>query len=208
MEIPAIIPVEGGVFSFGVCGTRIDVETEVLSVSLISVVSVISVEVSVELSEIGKFVSVSVNSSVSVTVSDSVPVSVSVLVDVSFDEVLVDVFVEVLEDVVSVVVSVLVDVEGVSVSVFVEVDELIGVSVSVTWGLFTVDVDEGVSVTESVGFVVEEELDPPPSVDWVFNVTVTEAGAGILMAEVSGRTNSLTVKEIFALSAVVLFTEK
>ncbi len=74
IEIKAIIPVEGGVFSPGFEVEEITVEATLpedsaLEVSVASVTSVTSVSVPVEESEIGKFVSVSVNSSVSV-VSD------------------------------------------------------------------------------------------------------------------------------------------
>ncbi len=114
--------------------------------------------------------------------------SVSVLVEVFFDDVFVDVFVDV-------------------VSVFVEVDVFTGISVSVTGGLFTVDVEEIVSVDVSVGFWVEEVEDdePPPSVDWVFRVTVTGAGA-VRSICVDPAAKSEIVREIFTLEAELFFT--
>ena len=182
METKAIIPVEGGVFSFGVSDVCVTVETTELSLSLESVVSVTSVTPvweSVELSEMGKLVSVSVNDSESVTVSDWVPLSVSVLVEVFFDEV----FVEVL---VLMEVLVLVEVGSSVVSVLVDVEVLVGVSVSVVGGVLTVEVEDDA---------------PPPSVDWVFRVTVKGEGAEYSTGVLSNKINFVTETEILVVNA-------
>ena len=188
-EIRAIMPVE---ISFLGASWVEEVTVETTEDDWSDVVSVLSVSlietsVSELLSERGKLVSVSVNSSESVT-SGSVPVS-DVVEDTTVPDVLV-------VELVFVVVLVSVLVVVVLVSVFVEVVVLVVV-------LVVVDVETGVS-----SVVEDVDPDPPPSVDedGVLRVIFKGEGAVCCTGVLLDKMNFVTEREIVAESALLSTT--